>query len=296
MRLDRGCIRLGFMLLAIVGCSDERMASNRNYEPAEGSAPPASPAFSPQARVSSDVKVTKSPTAPGAGDKATAGRKIIYQARIDLVTEDLSALDAKLARLIERSRGYVADSMVSGKAGNQRAGTWKVRVPVDGYDSFLKEATALGELVSLKADAQDVSEEYFDLEARLKNKKVEEARLLKLLTDATGKLEEVLKVEHELSRVRDEIERFEGRLRALANLTTLTTVTISAREVQDYVPPQAPTFSTRIARTFESSVDSLRQFGEGFVLFLVGLAPWLPLIVLVAVTVLIVGRRIMPRR
>lgn len=281
MRPDRRCTRLGFVIVAIMGCSDDGVVSTRNVPATAGSAPAASPA----------ADMTKSPTASGAGDRATAGRKVIYQARVDLVTEDLSALDAKLARLVERSRGYVADSMVSGKAGDQRGGTWKVRVPVDAYDSFLKEATALGELVSLKADAQDVSEEYFDLDARLTNKKVEEARLLKLLTEATGKLEEVLKVEHELSRVREEVERFQGRLRALANLTTLTTVTISAREIHDYVPPEAPTFTTRIARTFESSVDSLRRFGEGFVLLLVGLSPWLPVILVVGVPVLIAGRR-----
>ncbi len=201
--------------LALAGCGESGV-NTRNFAAPSGSAAPAE----------------KAAARPEAGDPlkaAAAGRKIIYNARVDLVTEDLSAFESKLHRLVAASKGYVADSQVSGKAGDRRDATWKVRVPVDAYDSFLAGAKSLGELVSVKADAQDVSEEYFDVEARLANKKVEEQRLIKLLTDATGKLEEILKVEHELSRVREEVERFEGRLRALANLTSLTTVTISAR-------------------------------------------------------------------
>jgi hypothetical protein len=273
------------MALAFPGCG-EALEAKREMATAETSsradqapsAPPAGRAESPKAG-----EETKA---------ATANRKIIYNARVELVTEDLSAFESKLRRLVAASKGYVSDSDVSGKAGTQRGATWKVRVPVDTYDSFLEGAKSLGELVNAKADAQDVSEEYFDLEARLANKKVEEQRLIKLLTDATGKLEEILKVEHELSRVREEVERFQGRIRALANLTSLTTVTISAREVHDYEPPQAPTFSTKIARTFGASVDSLRQFGEGLVLFLVGIAPWIPVVVVVAIPLFLARRRI----
>ena len=136
--------------------------------------------------------------------------------------------------------------------------------------------------MSLKADAKDVSEQYFDLEARLSNKKVEEVRLLKLLTEATGKLEEVLKVEHELSRVREEVERFQGQLRGLANLTTLTTVTISgASEVKGYTPPRAPTLWTRVGRIVCLVARRPPAAGRGLLLFAVGLVPWLPVIALV---------------
>jgi hypothetical protein len=273
------------MAVALAGCGEASESKTTMTVPeTSGRATPASAPAAPADRAA---------RGPGEETKAaTAGRKIIYNARVDLVTEDLSAFESKLRRLVAASNGYVADSEVSGKAGVRRDATWKVRVPVDAYDAFLEGAKSLGEMVSVKADAQDVTEEYFDLEARLANKKVEEQRLIKLLTDATGKLEEILKVEHELSRVREEVERFQGRIRALANLTSLTTVTISAREVHDYEPPQAPTFSTRIARTFAGSVDSLRQFGEGVVLFSVGIVPWIPVAAVVAIPVFIARRRI----
>jgi hypothetical protein len=278
--------------LALAGCADasyESRSVNYASTPPPGAAARAdmAPAVPPAGKAAADL-----PAGGEATKAATAGRKIIYNARVELVTEDLAGLEGRLRRLVEVSKGYYADSQVSGKTGAQRDATWKVRVPVEAYDSFLEGVKSLGELVSVRADSQDVSEEYYDVEARIKNKKIEEERLVKLLAEATGKLEEVLKVERELSRVREEIERFEGRLRVLANLTSLTTVTIAAREVHDYEPPQAPTFSTRIARTFGGSVDSLRRFGENAVLFVVGIAPWLPVVLVAAVLLLLARRRI----
>ncbi len=253
--------------MAAVGCADNQstelaVASRANM--AFGSAPPAAEKAASEA----------------ADPSATAGRKIIYNAHVDLVTEDLGLLDSTLAKLIAAQKAYIADSERTGSAGSSRRGMWKVRVPVEGYDAFVKGVVALGELVSVKADSQDVSEEYYDLDARQLAKKVEEARLLKHLTESTGKLEDILAVERELSRVRIEIERMQGRLRALANLTSLATVTVTASEIKGYVPPQAPTLATRIGRTFADSVDSLRQFGESLLLACVACAPWLPIIAL----------------
>jgi hypothetical protein len=138
---------------------------------------------------------------------------------------------------------------------------------------------------------QDVSEEFYDLEAREKAKKVEEDRLVKHLADSTGKLDEILAVERELSRVRSEIERMQGRLRVLGNLTSLATVTISAREIKGCVPPQAPTLSTKISRTFYDSLELLQRLGET-VLLAVALVPWLPLIVLGLLIAFLINRRI----
>ena len=211
---------------------------------------------------------------------------------MNLVTEDLGALETSLLRLVSAEKGYVADSDRTGSAGSSRHGSWKVRVPVDGYDAFLRGAVALGELVSVKADSQDVSEEFFDLEARETAKKVEEARLLKHLSDSTGKLDEILAVERELSRVRSEIERMQGRLRVLANLTSLATVTIIASEIKGYVPPQAPTLATKIGRTFHDSVESLQRLGESVLLTCVAVAPWLPLILLGILILYLLNKRL----
>jgi hypothetical protein len=258
---------LAVLALGVAGCSESDFTSvaARRTSSAAPSAPLAT------------IKEDKA----ASGDEtkaATAGRKIIYTARVELVTEELASFETKLLKLVQANKAYVADSDIEGSAGVRRGGTWKVRVPVDNYDAFLKAVVSFGELLSIKSESQDVSEEFFDLEARQLAKKTEEARLLKHLTESTGKLEDILAVERELSRVRTELERMQGRLRAIENLASLTTVTIRASEVKGYVPEASPTFVTRIARAFARSAEGLLQFGEATVLFLVGIVPWLPVI------------------
>ena len=101
-----------------------------------------------------------------------------------------------------------------------------------------------------------------------------------LLRRATGKLSEVLQVEKELSRVRGEIEQLQGRIRVLSDLSSLTTVTITMREIKDYVAPAPPTFATEIARQFSGSIAVMKGAGKGLVLLGAALLPWLPLALL----------------
>jgi len=247
-------------------------------------------AMTPTAQVAGGAEAKAAP-AP----KAIANRKIIYDARVELVTEDLNKLEAGLLQIVGSQGAYVADSDRSGTAGATRHGTWKIRVPVDAYDALVRGVVGLGELVSNKTQSQDVSAEYYDLDARQAAKKVEEARLLKHLSDSTGRLDEILAVERELSRVRSEIEQMQGRLAVLSNLTSLATVTVSASEIKGYVPPQAPTLGQKVARTFARSVDSLRTLGEAVLLAVVALTPWIPLIIPAAVLILVAVRRAIRR-
>ena len=267
---------VALMAMSLSGCGgdSERFKSVSNT--ISGSAPDASLTAPMSPRSAAD----KPNPLPANEPKATVGRKIIYNSNISLVTEDLNAFESNLSKVISKEKAYVADSGRTGAAGATRHGMWKVRVPADSHDEFVALVLKLGELVSIKANSQDVSEEFYDLDARQAAKKVEETRLLKHLTDSTGKLDEILAVEKELSRVRSEIERMQGRLRVIGDLTTLATVTINANEVKDYIPPQAPTLGLKISRTFAQSVESLEQFGEGILLMLVALAPWLPLLLI----------------
>jgi len=271
---------LAVMAILGLGCGEEQHTTNAFKSSYAESTAAATPAAPPSRLAFATIPDETKTNAPGQeqspAQSAIAGRKIIYHGQVDLVTDDLDALEKKLTALIDAQHGYVADSNINGSKGTTRRGTWKVRIPAEGYAPFVKAAAALGELVQLKTDSQDVSAEYYDVEARVAAKKVEEARLLKHLEETAGKLEDILNVERELSRVRSEIEQMQGRLRMLTNLSTLATVDVSASEIQNYVPPQAPTLNTRIARTFAGSVENLTNFGVAILLFLVALAPWLP--------------------
>jgi hypothetical protein len=78
-----------------------------------------------------------------------------------------------------------------------------------------------------------------------------------------------------LARVRGEIEQSEGRLRYLTDRTEFTTVVVSAREVHEYVPPETPSFLTRMRETLGYSLLSLRDFGEHMLVATVFVIPWL---------------------
>jgi predicted type IV restriction endonuclease len=149
----------------------------------------------------------------------------------------------------------------------------------------------------VRVDSQDVTEEFYDVEARIRNKKKEEDRLLQLLDTATGKLEDVLAVERELSRVREEIERVEGRLRVLKDLTSLTTINLSVTEVKDYVPEEAATYATRVRRAFQSSITALVATMQGLSIAAIAAAPWLAVILALAVVLMLFAmaiRRLRP--
>ena len=261
------CFGLLLALLAVVGCE----AQKTNYGDAQ------------QTANSRDVAAI-SEEAPGgiaSGGSTTveqaSERKIIYVAEVAVVVDDFAAAETAVPKLVKEYHGYLSEASISRPTGRIRSGRWTVRVPVDEFDAFLDAVTKLGIPESRRQTAQDVTEEFVDLEARIKNSKRIETEILKLLEDRTGNIKDVLEVQARLGEVRGEIERMEGRVRYLQNRTALTTVTVSIREERDYRPPEAPSFSSRLQRGWSRSLDSLRKFGENAAVFFVIAAPWIVL-------------------
>ncbi|HEY3965226.1 MAG TPA: DUF4349 domain-containing protein [Planctomycetaceae bacterium] len=91
---------------------------------------------------------------------------------------------------------------------------------------------------------------------------------------ASQRREIVGDVEREVSRVRDDLERMQGRMRVLQDLTSLATVTLYVDEIKGYVPPQNPTFAVRISRAFDASWDALATTSQSLAVAAVAFAPW----------------------
>lgn len=242
----------------------------------------------------------RAPDEPESGEPLPAEgevtRKIIYTADVELVVEDFSGVPAEVEALANKFDGYVKNSSMTGTTGAQRSGRWTIRVPVDRYEPFLDAVLALGELRRRSSDAQDVTEEYYDVQARMRNKEKQEERLLEHLEMSTGTLEDILAVEQHLARVREEIDRLKGRMRVLEELTSMTTVELHVQEIRDYVPEAAAGFGTRAQRAFADSYDSLRTAGENTALFFVRVSLWLPIILVGVAILYVVLRRLLGRR
>jgi hypothetical protein len=217
-------------------------------------------------------------TAPIPSGGPAIARKIIYDAQVDLIVESVDPVARKIGTLVQDARGYIAEQNVTGSPGSVRSMRWRFRIPVDTFDSFVESIVALGELERNNRTSQDVTEQYYDIEARIKNKKVEEQTLNKILQERSGKLEDVLKIEIELSRVRGEIEQLEGKIRVLENLSSLATLTLNIREREKFAPPP-PTvadFPTQISRTWDAALLTLVNHGKSLTLWAVSWVIFVP--------------------
>lgn len=226
-----------------------------------------------------------------AREEAAIPRKIIYNAQVTLTVESFEKAEPQITQLVKDVKGYVAKSEVSGSPGSPRTGSWTIRVPVAKFDEFMEGIAKLGELQRRKTDSDDITDRYFDLQARLKNKQEQENRLREHLKKSTGNLKEILEVEEQLNRVRGEIEVQQGQLQRWDKLVELATVNLTIYERKDYVPPTSPTFSTSIGRTFSGSVHLLVEVAKGLCLVVVALVPWLPVMAVPVVAIWIFARR-----
>ena len=211
------------------------------------------------------------PPAPD-GPAASVERKIIYTSQVEILVDDLSAAQLRLQALVksvQESGGYLSRQETTGRTG-YRHSSWTVRVPVSRFDGFVGELETLGELQRNSREAQDVTEAYADLDARLRNKQASELRLQSHL-QKTGELKDTLECERELSRVRGEIEQLQGQFNLLKNKTDLATVVVTLFERHHFTEP---TFSSLISLTFNGSLQTLEQLGKAVVLVVVAFTPW----------------------
>jgi hypothetical protein len=237
------------------------------------------------------------PTGTSAPAPPVLPRKIKYNSDVKLAVADFDEARQALHHLVRANDAYIAQSEVTGSSGAPRSGHWNVRVPVERFPSFMEALLKLGVPEKDTTDSQDVTEQYYDLDARVKNKKAEEARLRTYLEEKklTSTLDEIFHIERELSRVRGEIEQQEGRLRLLANLTDLATVSIAMQEIGAYVAPQTPTFASTLGDTFQTSLGLLSGLGKIMLLIGAALVPWLPILAVLSGAAWFLIRRRRPR-
>ena len=208
---------------------------------------------------------------------APVDRKIIYNSTVQLVLKktSLEKFETDIEALIKKHKAYKSNGTFKRNQGENRSGMWEIRVPADQYADFLTAVKKLGVPEEVQENTKDVTAQYVDLEARITNQKRLEERILSVLDEVKGKINDVLQVEKELARVRETIERLEGQMRVLKDKVTMATLTVHVREDKDYVPPQALSFGDRIGEIWGKSIDALVAFAKSVVLVVVAIFPWL---------------------
>lgn len=157
-------------------------------------------------------------------------RMVIRTGHAGIEVDSLEPGLAGLRRLAARVGGYVANTSLQGGREQLRQAVLELKVPAERFDDLLTGLEPVGRVEFLNVAAEHVGEEFVDLSARAQNARRLEERLLDLLGTRTGRLQDVLSVERELARVREEIERIEGRLRYLKARTALSTLSVTLHE------------------------------------------------------------------
>lgn len=242
---------------------------------------------------------------PGMSGQDTAGvptgdgslpvsRKIIKNAELSLEVVDFEGSFNFLLKMAEEMGGYVEVSSVytrKYRAAEEekefREGHAVLRIPADRFNMAIGEITSLGKVIGQSVTGSDVTLQYMDVKARLESKQVQEERLLEILGKAS-KIEDILRIENELNRVRAEIEMYMSQLKNWDNLVQYSTVRVTMKEVEpkdkELTPPRMNSLWSRVKRGFIITTNWIIDLLEAAV---VGIGYMLPVIIIIGIGFLV---------
>lgn len=220
--------------------------------------------------------------------QAGAERKIIRSAYLSMETTKFDRTVDGIIGKVNVYLGYIESSEIQGKptyqdqVSNRRA-HFEIRVPSKSFDSFILDMSELGNVTSRQIRGEDITGQYLDVEARLKSLKLQEERLLTLLSKAE-KLQDIIELERELSRVRYEIENYTGTLKQWDNMVQYSRVSVDVYEVREIKQeePEPITWGDRIISGFIKSWVSIGKLFADLVVFLVSAVPYLLILAVIA--------------
>ncbi len=225
---------------------------------------------------------------------AVTGPMMVKTATIDLRVDKVANGIDDIRRVINRHDAQISDFSVSNsdvveplartdEFAAPSTAYVTIRVPSKNLDALRADIAGIGEVLTESSSASDVTQEYVDMAARLKNLKAEEVRLRDFLTK-TNKVSELLQVESELSRVRGEIESMQAQLDYLNKQVELSTLTVTLSEPGAVVRPQG------IDWGFREALTRGFQGAAGVVTFLISASIAVLPLVLVGLLVFVVVR------
>jgi hypothetical protein len=223
--------------------SESKPKGERDFKAYPATIPPAETAQAEMAtrESNSEAVVMNSAAEPSSSETPPAelsNRKLIRNANVELEIVNFDNAVQRITAFANEERGYVATTSSEKQANGKLRGQVIVKVLPENLDRFLQKIRGLGELKNQTLGTEDVTKAYFDTDARLKNSRVMEQRFIDMLKTKTGKVSDLLQVEKELGRVREEIEKMQGELKYWDSQVQFATVTISLAE-KDMEEPAA---------------------------------------------------------
>ncbi|MEG0753454.1 MAG: DUF4349 domain-containing protein [Angelakisella sp.] len=286
------------MVLSLTACG----SSSNSYNSATSSAAIPAPAAAPTAprmgmnrmadkggialEEKSDTAVNPSTANPdtaaspdvGGSGQATAvsQRKLVKNGELSLETKEFDAAIPALIQMVETAGGYIENQSVEGKSMRsdgeyyERHATITARVPAGKLTGITAEMGTLCNIASQSESVSDITDRYYDASAHLEMLRVQEKRLLELLSKAET-LEIIIQLENALTNCQYEIESLTGQLRRMDSQVEYSTLSIYVNEVVDYsIPLEKPkNFVERLGEAFVRSGKNLSRAMESMLFFLI---------------------------
>jgi hypothetical protein len=222
-------------------------------------------------------------------------RKIIRNANLTVEVTSPTDSQRKIVSIAESHQGFVVTSESTQRTTEDKTKpeiivNLVVRVPATQFNQTMEEIRAIGaRVIQEKVTGQDVTEEFMDLEARIKNQKALEAQFLEIMKRA-GKVEEALDVQRQIAEVRTEIEKLEGRRRFLENQASLSTINVTLQPPTQIV--NAAGFWYGIKSAFSDGVD----VAAAIVLFLIrAVVALLPVLIFIVLPFALIAKFVVKR-
>lgn len=301
MSIKRLAVVLSFILL-LAGCS-----GGMSNEDSKSSGDMAAKTESMENNTSDEISFSEAEQDSAATDGVSGEQKaktntaelsvermVIFNAEMNLRVKKFEKARNALELKAKSYNGYIVQSSSSRYDDEQQSGTMTFRIPQEHFQSFLNDAEGLSvQVYNRQVSGQDVTEEYVDIESRLKSKRAVEARLLDFMKEAK-KTEDLLKISTDLARVQEEIEQIAGRKKYLENQSALSTVTITIEENDVPVPKiDNENLNTwqKIKKQFADNINLLLAAGSGVIVFFVGNLPILLIVGIFVTGIIIIVRR-----
>lgn len=213
---------------------------------------------------------------------------IIYNGSFSIKVKDLIEASNLIEQKIKQAQGYLVNSNKSENEQRYYA-HYEYRVPVSGFHSLVDEINNmnLGTITNQNVSGNDITKQYYDLDARLKAKKVYEERLLDFLTKAE-KTEDLLRISNDLNRVQEEIESMQGELDYYKHHADFSTITVDLQQYKDQVAPNASTWEKSLDG-FNHSIELIVNSLKNLFIWMISISP----ILLIGLFVIFILWRVM---
>jgi len=216
----------------------------------------------------------------------TTNRKIIHRAELQLNVKNLGNTQLTIEKKVSEYGGYIIESNVHRESEESISARLTVRIPEKYFQTFLMDAEGeAAEVLNRNVTGEDVTEQYVDLESRVKSKRTVEERLLDFMGKAE-KTEDLLKISSDLSKVQEEIELIVGKMKYLENQTSFSTIEIAMYENSVIVPGlDSKSLDTweKTKKQLATSTNFIFATGSGLIVFFVGNLPVLIFLLLVGI-------------